>query len=155
MPESLKTKLLRWRFNFFPALRGTGARITYIADDFREVRVEVPLNWRTRNYVGTIYGGSMYGAVDPFYMVMLIRNLGPDYVVWDKAATIRFKKPGRGTLFARFLLTEEELGAIKAALQDQRALERTYQIELTDAAGTVHASVEKLIHIARKQKPDT
>lgn len=150
MPESLKTKLLRWRFNFFPALRGTGARITYIADDFREVRVEVPLNWRTRNYVGTIYGGSMYGAVDPFYMVMLIRNLGPDYVVWDKAATIRFKKPGRGTLFARFLLTEEELDAIKAALQDQRAVERTYQIELTDAAGTVHATVEKLIHIARK-----
>jgi acyl-coenzyme A thioesterase PaaI-like protein len=92
---------MRWGFNFFPAFRGTGARVTYIADDNREVRVELPLNWRTRNYVGTIFGGSLYGAVDPHYMIMLIKILGPEYIVWDKAATIRFKKPGRGTLYAR------------------------------------------------------
>lgn len=152
MAESLRSRLLRWRFNFFPALRGTGARITYIADDFREVRVKVPLNWRTRNYVGTIYGGSLYGAVDPFYMVMLIENLGPTYVVWDKAATIQFKKPGRTTLYARFVLEEEELSAIKAELTRRRSLERIYQVNLADAEGVVHASVEKVIYIARKNR---
>lgn len=94
MVESLRTKISRWGFNFFPAYRGTGARITYIASDWREVRIKLPLNWRTRNYVGTIYGGSMYGAADPIYMLMLIKVLGSDYVVWDKAASIRFKKPG-------------------------------------------------------------
>ncbi len=73
-----------WAFNLFPAFRGTGGRVTYVSDDFREVRVRVPLNWRTRNYVGTIFGGSLYGAVDPFYMIMLTQTLGPDYVVWDK-----------------------------------------------------------------------
>ena len=151
MGESLKSKLLRWKFNFFPALRGTGARVTYISEDFRDVRVRLPLNWRTRNYVGTIYGGSLYGAVDPFYMVMLIRNLGPDYVVWDKAATIRFRKPGRGTLYARFALEEAELDAIKSALVNQRSVDRTYRIELTDVAGAVYASVEKVIYIARKR----
>jgi len=151
MEESFKSKLLRWRFNFFPALRGTGARVTYISEDSREVRVRLPLNWRTRNYVGTIYGGSLYGAVDPFYMVMLIRNLGPDYVVWDKVATIRFLKPGRTTLYARFALDEAELDAIKSALANQRSVDRTYRIELTDAVGTVHASVEKVIYIARKK----
>lgn len=150
MRESFRGKLLRWRFNFFPALRGTGARITYIADDFRQVHIKLPLNRRTRNYVGTIYGGSMYAAVDPFYMVMLIRNLGPGYVVWDKAATIRFKKPGRSTLYARFQLTEEDLSSIRADLAGRQALERTYQVELTDGEGTVHAVVEKVIHIARK-----
>ena len=97
---------MRWGFNFLPAFRCTGGRITYISGDWREVRVKVPLSWRTRNYVGTIYGGSMYGAVDPIYMVMLIKILGPDYVVWDKAASIRFKKPGTGTLFAKFAITE-------------------------------------------------
>lgn len=151
MGESLKSKLLRWKFNFFPALRGTGARITYIAEDFREVRIRLPLNWRTRNYVGTIYGGSMYGAVDPFYMVMLIRNLGPGYVVWDKAATIRFLKPGRSTLYARFALNDKELNSIKSALETERSLDRAYIVELTDAAGTVHASIEKVIYIARKK----
>lgn len=152
MGESWKSRWLRWKFNFFPALRGTGARIDYVSDDLREVRVRLPLNWRTRNYVGTIYGGSMYGAVDPFYMVMLIRNLGPDYVVWDKAASIRFRKPGRGTLYARFTLDEAELDSIRRQLDGQRSIDRIYKVDLTDAEGTVHASVEKTIYIARKPK---
>lgn len=83
MPESWKTRLNRWGFNFFPAYRGTGGRVEYIAGDWREIRIRLPLNWRTRNYVGTIFGGSLYGAVDPLYMIMLIRNLGDEYVVWD------------------------------------------------------------------------
>jgi acyl-coenzyme A thioesterase PaaI-like protein len=150
MPESLSTMIMRWGFNFFPAFRGTGGRITYISGDWREVRVKVPLSWRTRNYVGTIYGGSMYGAVDPIYMVMLIKILGPDYVVWDKAASIRFKKPGTGTLFAKFVITEEERTAIKAALSVAPSVERLYQVELVDREGVVHASIEKTVHIRRK-----
>lgn len=151
MPESFKTKILRWRFNFFPAYRGTGGRITYIAGDWREVRVKLPLNWRTRNYVGTIYGGSMYGAVDPIYMVMLIKILGPEYVVWDKAASIRFKKPGTNTLFTKFVITHEELKAIKAALATLSLVERVYSVELVDAEGVVHAAIEKTVHIKRRQ----
>ena len=155
MAESLKTRLFRWGFNFFPAYRGTGARITYIAGDWREVRIQLPLNWRTRNYVGTTFGGSLYGAVDPFYMIMLIKNLGPDYVVWDKAASIRFRKPGRATLYARFVLDEEELEAIKSALGNARSVERTYHVDLTDAEGVAHASVEKVIYVARKEQGRT
>ena len=117
----------------------------------REVRVRLPLNRCTRNYVGTIYGGSMYGAVDPFYMVMLIRNLGPDYIVWDKAATIRFRKPGRTTLYARFTLDDAELDAIRAELDGKRSIDRIYHVDLADAEGTVHASIEKVIYIARKE----
>ena len=116
MPESLRSKLARWGFNLFPAYRGTGARITYIADDYREVRIELPLSWRTRNYVGTIFGGSMYAAVDPVYMIMLIKTLGPGYIVWDKAASIRFRKPGRTKLYAHFHMPPEELDAIRASL---------------------------------------
>src|SRR5215217_7970498 len=98
MRETFARKIDRIKFNFFPAYRGSGARVTYIRDDYREIRVKIPLSWRTRNYVGTIYGGSMYSAIDPIYMLMLIRILGPEYVVWDKAAKIRFRKPGKGTL---------------------------------------------------------
>ncbi len=150
MPESLTTKLARWGFNFFPAYRGTGARITFVASDWREIRVKVPLTWRTRNIVGTIFGGSMYGAVDPIYMVMLIKILGPEYVVWDKAATVRFKRPGKSTLYAKFILTEEEVAAIKAELAAAPSIERSYFVELVDADGTVCASVDKTIYIKRK-----
>jgi len=147
MPESFRTRLLRWKFNLFPAYRGTGARVAYIAGDMREIRVELPLSWRTRNYVGSIFGGSMYGAVDPMYMIMLIHCLGPDYVVWDKAATVRFLKPGRTTLHATFRIDDAELDAIRAALETQRSLDRIYSIELVDAEGTVHAAVEKTIYV--------
>lgn len=150
MPETIGSRFQRWYFNFFPAYRRTGARITYVAADFREVRVRLPLNRRTRNYVGTIFGGSLYGAVDPIYMVMLIKNLGPEYQVWDKAATIRFRKPGRGTLYARFVLDERELDDIRTALASEPATERVYDVDLTDDIGVVHASVRKTIHIRRR-----
>ncbi len=151
MPESLRSRLLRWGFNMFPAYCATGARITYVASDFREVRVRLPLSWQTRNYVGTIFGGSMYAAVDPVYMLMLIRNLGKDYIVWDKSACITFKKPGRSTLFARFAIDENELDAIRRELEQARHVDRTYHVELKDDAGVVHASVEKVVYVRKKE----
>lgn len=150
MPESLKTKLKRWGFNFFPAYRGTGARLTYISDDFHEIHLKLPLSWRTRNYVGTIFGGSMYGAVDPLYMVMLIKILGSKYVVWDKAATIRFKRPGRETLYAEFKVTPDEVEAIKDELTCTKSIEKIYGIKLVNKAGKVHAEVEKTIYIGTR-----
>lgn len=150
MPESLRTKLARWGFNVFPAYWGTGARVTYIADDYREIRVELPLSWRTRNYVGTIFGGSIYAAVDPVYMIMLIKNLGPDYIVWDKSATVRFRKPARTTLLAQFLLLPEEIDDIRAKLTRGDRVDRLYRVDLVDSAGTVHAEIEKTIHVRRR-----
>ena len=141
---------MRWGFNFFPAFRGTGARVTYMSGNWREVHVKLPLNWRTRNYVGTIFGGSLYGAVDPHFMIMLIKILGPDYVVWDKAATIRFKKPGRGTLCARFVIPEEEIALIRRSLETQHSIDRVYTVALVDADGVVHAEVDKTIYIRKK-----
>jgi hypothetical protein len=151
MPESFATRRMRWWFNFFPAYRRTGARVTYIASDFREVRVKLPLSWRTRNYVGTIFGGSLYGAVDPVYMIMLIRILGRGYTVLDKAATIRFRRPGRDTLFARFVLSDEEIATIRQLAEGSK-MDRIYTVELADAAGVVHATVEKTIHIRKGSK---
>lgn len=151
MPESFISKFDRWRFNFFPAYRGTGARVVYISSDYREIRVKVPLNWRTRNYVGTIYGGSMYGGIDPIYMLMLIKNLGKDYLVWDKAAKIRFKRPGRETLFADFILTKDELDEIKRILESEKSVDRIYNVELKDKDGKLHCLIEKTLYISKKK----
>jgi len=125
-------------------------RLKYVAKDYRELRLEVPLDWRTRNYVGTIFGGSMYGAVDPVYMLMLIKNLGSSYEVWDKAATIRFKKPGRSTLHAAFRLDQDEIDLIKRQLSSADSIDRVYNIDLIDERGVSCATVEKVIHIRRK-----
>ncbi|HEX8738493.1 MAG TPA: DUF4442 domain-containing protein [Pyrinomonadaceae bacterium] len=151
MPESFASKFDRIKFNFFPAYRGTGARVIYISDDYHKIRVKIPLSWRTRNYVGTIYGGSMYAGIDPIYMLMLIKILGREYVVWDKAAKIRFKRPGKETLFADFLLTEDEIDEIKRLLETAKSVDRVYNVELVDKNGKVHASIEKTLYIAKRK----
>lgn len=148
MRESLRTRAFRWAFNLWPCYRGTGGRVTFIASDWSEVRIRLPLSWRTRNYVGTIFGGSLYAGVDPFYMLMLIQRLGPEYVVWDKAASIRFRRPGRSTLTARFTLEDGELDDIRRVLREQPKVDRTYTVCLLDAEGQVHAEVQKVIHIS-------
>jgi hypothetical protein len=149
MPESFESRLARWKFNLFPAYRGTGGRVAYIADDFHEIRVKIPLSWRTRNYVGTIYGGSMYGAIDPIYMLMLIKILGRDYVVWDKAAKIRFRRPGKGTLHVEFKLSPDEIETIKELAETQKSVDRIYHLELKDKDGVVHAQIEKTLYIKK------
>lgn len=151
MAESFKSRRFRWAFNLFPAYRGTGGWVLYISDDFREVRVKIPLSWRTRNYVGTMYGGSIYGAVDPVYMLMLIKVLGPDYIVWDKAAKIRFRKPAKQTLFVEFKLPDSEIEEIKKLSEIERSIDRVYSLELKDKNGVVHAEIEKTIYIKKRE----
>jgi acyl-coenzyme A thioesterase PaaI-like protein len=156
LPAAISNKFRCWSFYIFGCYRGTGGRLRYIAEDWSEVRLDLPLTWRTRNYVGTIFGGSIYSAVDPMFMLMLIRRLGPDFLVWDKSATIQFKKPGRETLHARFLVGDDELEAVRSALESPRSIDRTYVVDLVDNSGTVCATVEKVIYIRlREQRPPT
>ncbi|MBC7460474.1 MAG: DUF4442 domain-containing protein [Thermoleophilia bacterium] len=141
-------------FNLWPCIRRTGARVTRVADDWTELDVRLPLNWRTRNYMGTIFGGSLYAAVDAWYTLMLIQLLGPGYVVWDKAATIRFRRPGTSALTASTRIDMGELQSIRDEVAGLGRVDRTYVIDLVDEAGVVHASVDKVIYIASRDAHD-
>lgn len=151
MPESLKTKFIRWKVNLYPFYRRTGARLTYISDDWKEMRVTLPFNWKTRNRVGTIFGGCISASVDPFYMFMLIKLLGKEYTVWDKASTTNFRKLAQSTLYATFSIDDEELETIRTELNDKPKINRTYTVHLKDKDGVVYATIEKVINIRRKK----
>jgi acyl-coenzyme A thioesterase PaaI-like protein len=148
--ESIQTWSFRQTLNLWPCYRGTGGRVTFISSDWRQVNVRLNLGLRTRNYVGTIFGGSIYGSIDPIYMLMLIKILGPTYVVWDKAATVRFRKPGRGRLNATFIVTEEEIATIRDLSSQAKSIDRVYPIEFKDPDGDLVASIEKTLYIRRK-----
>jgi len=146
--ESWRNRLLRWRINHFPCYRGTGGRLVFVSEDRRTWRVEVPLNRRTRNIWGTIFGGSLYAAVDPVYGVMLADLLGPGVVVWIKTAQVRFRRPGRETLTAECHLTEAALSSVREEFSAEGSAERTFLIELKDSGGEVCTAVEATYHIA-------
>src|ERR1039457_2420090 len=125
--ENFNSKSFRMMMNVFPAFRRTGGRVSFISNDWKEIHVSLGLNWKTRNYVGTIFGGSIFGSLDPVYMLQLIKILGDDYVVWDKAATIKFIKPIKKNVFARFLLSDEILNEIISKIK----YENKYSVDLT------------------------
>lgn len=144
----------RMLFNLYPPFVGAGIRVRTISEGWDELIVEMKLRWYNRNYVGTHYGGSLYSMCDPFLMIMLIRQLGKGYIVWDKAASIRFRKPGRGRMRVRFLLPPERTEAIRREADAQGKTDAVFAVEVKDDAGDVVATVEKTIHVRSPKKED-
>lgn len=141
--------LRRW-INFWPPFLGAGIRVIHIAPDMKAVDVEMKLRWWNANYVGTHFGGSLFAMTDAFYMLMVMANLGRDYIVWDKAASIRYRRPGRGTVRAQFRLTDAQLDDIREKLKTLPKYEPVFKVDVKDVQGIVIAEVEKLLHIRRK-----
>lgn len=150
-PASWQPTLLRLGLNWFPAYRATGARIVRVSDDLKRVVVRLPLQRNTKNGAGTLFGGSLYSATDPIYALLLALNLGPEFVVWDKSAAIRYRKPGREALTAEFMLDDAEVASIRDEIERNGACDRTFTTRFCDPAGVVHTEVDKTVYIACKK----
>jgi acyl-coenzyme A thioesterase PaaI-like protein len=143
--------LFKYGFNWSPMYRRTTAKVLRVSPDLSEITVKLPINWKNKNYVGTIFGGSMFSAVDPIPMVQLINLLGANYVVWDKSAEIQFKRPAHVDLFAHFLFKEEELAHIKKQVAQKKEIEIVKTTILTDKQREKEfCIVNKTIYIADK-----
>jgi acyl-coenzyme A thioesterase PaaI-like protein len=147
---ALGARLVRMGFNLHPAFRSTGGRVVHVAPDLRHIRVRLPLTWKTKNIVGSLYGGSLFAITDGAHPAMLMAALGEDYIIWDKAASIRYRKPGYTTLYADFRVTPEEMAGIRGALAKQHEVDWTFQIDIKDAEDVVHTVVERTVYIAEK-----
>lgn len=145
-----KVRFLRWLLIFYPPYFGAGIKVRYISPDFREVRVSMGLKWYNRNYVRTQFGGSLYSMTDPFYMLMLMENLGRDYIVWDKAAHIEFVSPGKGAVHAEFNIDQALLDDIREHTASGEKYLPKYRATIHDDHGTLVTRVEKTLYIRRK-----
>jgi len=145
----MKRHLLKG-INFWPPFLGAGIRVKRIQPDLKAIDVEMKLRFWNANYVGTHFGGSLFAMADPFFMLMLMENLGCDYIVWDKSATIRFKLPGKGKVTAKFRLSDAQIDDIREKLKTQDKVEPVFLVEVKDESGAVIAQVEKLLHIKRR-----
>jgi acyl-coenzyme A thioesterase PaaI-like protein len=136
---------------WWPPLLGAGIKVVRMEKDLRAVDVEMRLTRWNKNYMGVHFGGSLFAMTDPFYMVMLATNLGNEYVVWDKAASIRYKKPGKGRVRAEFRLSEERLAEIRAVIEVEGRYDARFVVEVKDHEGGVVAEVERVIYCATKK----
>ena len=146
-----KSKVLKYGMNLSPMYRRTTAKVIYISEDFKEIKIKLPFSYKNANYVNTIFGGSMFSAVDPFPMTQLMNLIGDEYVVWDKAAEIFFRRPAKEDLFADFIYTDEEIDEIKKKAQEQDEFEIIKSTKLTNKdKSIVYCEVRKRVYIADK-----
>ena len=148
----MKTITLLRLLRFWPPYLGAGVRVTHINSDLTSIEVQMKLHFWNKNYVGTQFGGSLYTMVDPFFMMMLLHNLGRDYIVWDKSAAIRFRKPGTGIVSARFELSREQIEEIRSLADQEPKVEPQFQVHILDMSGQVIAEVDKTLYVRRKDK---
>jgi acyl-coenzyme A thioesterase PaaI-like protein len=146
----MKSSTLRRFINLWPPFWCNAIRAAYMSEDFREITAELKLRFYNRNYVGVHFGGNLFAMTDPWYMLMLMQNLGRDYYVWDKKATIEFIAPGRGTVTAKFLLTAEKLEEIRAATANGEKYLPEFTVEIYDAQQHLVARVHKTVYVKLK-----
>ena len=142
--------LFRRLMNLWPPFLGAGISVRRISHDWRSVHVTLRRYWFNRNYMGTHFGGSLYAMTDPFYMLMLIRNLGKRYVVWDKSASVEFIKPVQKRVSATFTLEAHRIEQIQARTADGRKHFEDFTIDVTDGSGSLIAKITKKIYIRKK-----
>ena len=141
---------LRLLMNLWPPFIGAGIHVERLAPDYREAVVRMRLGLLNRNYMGTHFGGSLFAMTDPFFALLVMHNLGRDYVVWDKASSIDYKLPGRGTVRASFRITPEQVEDILQATAGGQKYEPTFAVDVVNRHGEVVATVEKTIYVRRK-----
>jgi acyl-coenzyme A thioesterase PaaI-like protein len=146
----MNAHLFKMLLNLYPPYLGAGIRVKHVSNDFRDLRVQMKLRFYNRNYVGTHFGGSLYAMIDPFYMLMLMQVLGSGYIVWDKNAAIEFRKPGRGTVNARFLLTDSVMTEIYAQTANGEKYLPEFEVDITDNTNELVARGFKTLYIRRK-----
>jgi hypothetical protein len=145
-------RLLLFLWNYWPPFLGAGIKIVKCAPDYRHMKIRLKLRFWSSNYVGTQFGGSMFAMTDPFYMIMLLQNLGDEFIVWDKSASIKFIKPGRKDVFADFNLDQSTLELIKQRALSEGRYNWTTTVDIVDIDGEKIAQVEKTIYIRPKDK---
>ncbi|MBX3017223.1 MAG: DUF4442 domain-containing protein [Bdellovibrionaceae bacterium] len=148
--ERSPTFVMRLFFNLYPPYLGAGIQVDEISKDRRYLRVRLKLRFYNRNYVGTQFGGSIYSMTDPHYMYLLINNLGPDYVVWDKAARIDFIKPGKTHLTAEFRIDQKLLDTIKERTATGEKYIFDLPLTVHDDQRQIVAELSKTLYVRRK-----
>ncbi len=143
--------LLKRGLNLSPMFRRTTGKIEFVSKDLHHVVVRIPISYRNRNYVGSIFGGSLFSATDPIVMMQLVQILGRNYVVWDKSSSIRFKRPAFKTVYAYFDIDEKEIEAIKNVVKENGETDYLFKVNITDKERrTVFCELEKNLYIADK-----
>ncbi|TBR39991.1 MULTISPECIES: DUF4442 domain-containing protein [Dyella] len=138
--------------NLWPPFLFNSIRVTDMSDDWSDCKVVLRLRPWNRNYVRSQFGGNLFAMTDPFWMLLVMHQLGKDYYVWDKAGAIEFVAPGKEDVYAHFKLEPAVIDELRAAAANGEKVLRWFDTDITTASGQVVAKVRKQIYVRLKPK---
>jgi hypothetical protein len=110
----------------YPPFIAMRIEVLEIADQWRTVRILLPLNARSRNPGGVMFGGYQAALADPIAALACARVF-PGQSVWTRAMTISFDHGGNSDLEMRFSLTPAQEKDIRIELQDKGRATPTFE----------------------------
>lgn len=144
--------VLKWAMRFYPPFLFQGIWTQKFDDDFLGVRVKVVKNIFNRNYNGSIFGGTIFSAVDPFPVILfhqVLKRKGYRVKLWTKHASIDYVKPGISNLYFSVALTEADVHEALLALEEIGKFTKTFQIKINNKNGVLIAVVNIGIYIKK------
>ncbi|HEY0177731.1 MAG TPA: DUF4442 domain-containing protein [Pedobacter sp.] len=143
-------KTLKWAISLYPPLFFQRIWVKRFHPGFRGVDVKINKSLFNKNYNGSIFGGTIYAATDPFYALLfdqLLQREGFKIRVWLKSASIQYIKPGRSTLYFTISITDEMLNEAIEALNTNGKFVKAYPMEIKNREGEVCATVMNEVYV--------
>ncbi|AFU02935.1 PaaI family thioesterase [Nocardia brasiliensis] len=147
-------QLMKWWLNIWPPLLFSGIRVTEIADDWTTATIRLKVNRLNQNIMGAAFGGSLSAMTGPLFMVLLMQQIGPEYRVWDTEGTIKFIRPGKGTLTSRVTVPPAVVEQIRNETADGAKSLTWFETEIIDAGGATVAVAHRQVYARKKPAPE-
>lgn len=120
-----------------------------VSDDYRHLHVKIPLKWYGKNLYGTMFGGWMCAVADPL-PALLVQRIFRGTQVWTKRNSVDFLRPASSALELRVHVTQEDVNAIQAALDEKGHATHTFRFPFKDKRERNVAMVTNVIYVRRK-----
>lgn len=139
---------LKWLMRLYPPLLFNRIVCTRVGADFRELEVRVRKSWLNRNLNGTIFGGTISAAFDPWYGMLywqLFAHRRQPVQVWVKALEVTYHQPAATDLFLRFRVADDELAQVEAGLAERGKKAIVYHTDALDRHGQACATAKCVV----------
>jgi len=143
--------LLKLMLGVYPPFFFSRVGIKEVSPDFMCIKVRVKRSLLNNNLSGTMFGGTLFSAADPFFALMYWQIFAHRYdqkvKVWLKSAEIKYKRPAMGDIFLEFNLTEEEVLQAKTDLDTKGKHNQTHEVLLKNENGEICAIVHSVTYV--------
>lgn len=134
------------RLELYPPFLKMHIKVLEVRDNWRHVRVKLPLTAFSRNLSGDMFGGWQAALADPIAALACARVF-PGYAVFTRAMQIEFEQPGRTDLELHFDMHPQQEQAIASELQTHGRATPTFEYAFYLADHTLCTRVRNTVAI--------